>query len=176
MIGIVFGLLTTPVYLITTSVEILTGPIASRILVGVFFIPGFMAPYIIRRPGAAVLATLISSLVQVPMNPYGWAVIALSLTNGVPIEIAFLVTRYRKYSTAMMIISGPLVVIPGFIRHTAGFGYANLSTVVVIAAGVVAMVSTAILGGWLSKVLSDALLKTGVLNNYAIAQSQQEEI
>lgn len=176
VIGIVFGLLTIPVHLVVTSLEMLSGPIGSRVIVGIFFVPGLMAPYIVRRPGAALLATLISSLVQVPANPYGWAVIALSLVNGVPVEVAFLVTRYRRFSLVMMMITGALVVVPGYFGHAAGFGYANLSLAVVVGGLVMAMVSTAVLGGWLAKALADAIARTGVLNSFAIAQAQQEDI
>ncbi|PIE82506.1 MAG: hypothetical protein CSA11_00140 [Chloroflexi bacterium] len=176
VIGIIFGLLTAPLHLLVTSVEMFASPIASRIVVGVFFIPGFMVPYIIRRPGSAILGTIILCLVQVPINPYGWGVLAMIITNGVPMEIAFLVTRYKKFSYAMMMITGALVIIPGYTAHAVSFGYANLPPVVVIVGGLVAIVSTAVLGGALAKALADQIAQTGVLNSFAIGQANQEEI
>jgi energy-coupling factor transport system substrate-specific component len=176
VVGIVFGLLIIPIHMFIAYLEMLAGPIVSRSLVGVFFVPGLMALYITRRPGAAIIATLISSLVQVPLSPQAWAVLSLVFVNGIPMELPFLVTRYRNYSTAMMVISGALVAIPNYVARAAVFGYLNLSPVVVIVAGVMTMASAAFWGGWLSKVLADAIAKTGVLSGFAIGQAQQEEI
>jgi energy-coupling factor transport system substrate-specific component len=176
VIGIVFGLIAVPIQWAFTSLEMLTGPIGSRILIGIFYTPAFMAIYIIRRPGAAFIATLISALVQAPLNPYGWAVLAMAFTNGVPIELAFLVTRYRRYGLPMLLISAAAVGVFGFLGHAANFGYFNLAPVVLIASVVVQIISSALLGGWLAKALSDAVAKTGVLNSFAVGQTQQEEV
>ena len=71
----------------------------------------------------------------------------------------------------MMMITDTLVVIPGFMGHAASFSYASLSPFVVIAAGVMAMVSTAV--G--RQALAHQIAKTGVLNSFAIGEAQQIE-
>lgn len=176
VIGIVFGLVAVPLQWAFTSLEMFTGPIGSRVLIGIFYTPAFMAVYIIRRPGAALIATVIAALVQAPLNPYGWAVLVMGLTNGVPIELAFLITRYRRYGLPMLLISAAAVGVIGFLGHAISFGYFNLAPVVLIASVVVQIISSALLGGWLAKAMADAIAKTGVLNSFAIGQAQQEEI
>ncbi len=176
VIGIVFGLVAVPLQWAFTSLEMFTGPIGSRVLIGIFYTPAFMAVYIIRRPGAALIATVIAALVQAPLNPYGWAVLVMGLTNGVPIELAFLITRYHRYGLPMLLISAAAVGVVGFLGHATSFGYFNLAPVVLIASVVVQIISSALLGSWLAQALSDAIAKTGVLDSFAIGQAQQEEI
>jgi energy-coupling factor transport system substrate-specific component len=174
VIGIVFGLIAVPTLWVFTTLEMFTGPVGSRILIGIFFVPGLMAPYIIRRPGAAIIAQLIAALVQVPFSPYGWAVLMMVVTNGLPCELAFLLTRYKKYTLPTMMIAGVLVALPGFFMHAFSFGYFNLAPGVIVGSIVVQIISGALLGGWLAKALADAVAKTGVLASFAIGQEGEE--
>lgn len=176
VIGIVFGLLAVPVQWLFTSLEMFTGPIGSRIFIGIFFTSALMAVYIIRQPGAALIATLIASIVQVPFSPYGWAVLIMVITNGLPIELAFWLTRYRRYGLPMMLITGGLMVLPGFFMHAVNFGYFNLAITVFLSSLIVQMLSGALLGGWLAKALADAVARTGVLAGFAIGQDIIEEV
>ncbi len=176
VIGIIFGLITIPVQWAFTSLEMLASPIGSRILAGILFTPALMAAYIIRRPGAATIANLIAAIVQVPFNPFGWAVVAMGMMVSLPIDLAFAITRYKKYTLSMMMITGALAMIPGFLMHAVTAGYLNLSPAIVIGALVMGMISAALLGGWLAKALADAIAKTGVLNSFAIGKEMVKEV
>jgi energy-coupling factor transport system substrate-specific component len=87
VIGIVFGLVAIPIQMVFTSLEMLTGPIGSRILIGIFYTPALMALYIIRRPGAAVLTRLIIALASVAFTPWGWSNILLFVHHRSQIRI-----------------------------------------------------------------------------------------
>jgi energy-coupling factor transport system substrate-specific component len=174
VIGIVFGLIAAPLVWLWSTLEMLTGPIGSRIIIGIFYTASLMAAYIIRRPGAAFLATFIFSLVQVPLTPYGWASLAMVVINGVPVELAFAIVRYRRWSMPIMMTIGASVALLGFVAHAFMAGYLNLAPWVVVVSALVQIATGAFLGGWLAKVLVDSIAKSGVLSGYAVGEVQEE--
>ncbi len=176
VIGVAFGLISIgPIWLFLT-LGWLTGPVGSRVIIGIFFTVGLIVPYIIRRPGAAIMGQFFSALVQVPLSPYGWMVLVMVITNGLPCELMFLSTRYKKYTISFMMLAGAVVAIPGYFIHAHAFGYFSLSNIVIVGALLVQILSGALLGGWLAKFLADSIAKTGVLSNYILGQEIQEEI
>lgn len=174
VIGIVFGLIAAPLVWLWSTLEMLTGPIGSRIIIGIFYTGSLMAAYIVRRPGAAFFATVIFSLVQVPLTPYGWASLAMAVINGVPIELAFAIVRYRRWGMPTMMIIGASVALVGFALHALMAGYLNLEPWVVIVSALVQIATGAFLGGWLAKVLVDSIAKSGILSGYAVSEVQEE--
>lgn len=176
VLGIVFGLVSLPLIWVFITIGWLTGPIGSRVIVGIFFIAGLIAPYIIRRPGTALIAQFFASLVQIPFSPYGWMILIMVITNGLPCELMFLATRYKKFSLPFMMFTGAVVSIPGYFMHAFTFGYFALSPSIIIGALLIQVLSGALLGGWLSKSLADAVAKTGVLSTYSVGKEQQEEV
>jgi energy-coupling factor transport system substrate-specific component len=173
-IGIVFGLIAAPLVWLWSTLEMLTGPIGSRIIIGIFFAGPLMAAYIVRRPGAAFLATVIFSLVQVPLTPYGWGTLAMIVTNGVPTEAAFAIARYRRWGMPAMMSIGVAVALVGFLAHAFMAGYFNLAPWVIIVSALVQIATGAILGGWLSKTMADAIARSGVLSGYAVSETLEE--
>ncbi|NTV63421.1 MAG: ECF transporter S component [Oscillochloris sp.] len=80
--------------------------ISSSLYGGIWLLPAFMASYILRRPGTALLVSLLYSLVQVPFNPYGISVLLGGLIGGIAYELPFLFTRYRHYHLTFLLLIG----------------------------------------------------------------------
>ncbi len=174
IIAIVFALLLTGAnYLLVIITPF--GPLAVQAISGLWVIPGLITAYILRRPGAALLSQVLVGIIQAPLSPYGWMTVVGQLTYGIASELVFLVTRYRNYSLPVMLVAGALTNLFNMGLAYLALGYANLSTGIQIAVVALTLLSGA-LSGWLSKALTDAIAKTGVLNNFAIGQERMEEI
>ena len=175
VICIVFAaLLTGAMYLFVMFIMPL-GPLAVHIGFGIWLMPPIFIVYILRRPGAALLAELLIAIISIPFSPAGWMTLIAVLTRGIPIELVFLTTRYRNYRLSLLMIAG---IIPGLVGTALGwmpFGI-NLLSIEMQIAIVAATIVSGAAGGWVAKALAGAVAKTGVLSSYAVGQEHEEEI
>ena len=175
-IGIVFGPVIAGALNLSIFLMAALTPLAAYPLVWpIFVLAAVMAPYIIRKPGAAVISELVTGLIMVPFTPYGFATLVGRLIEGVAYESPFLVTRYRRWGWISMMLSPALAVMPMFTMVMFSMGGFNLEPGMIVLLYAGSLVAGAI-GGALAKALADAVAKTGVLNSFAIGQAQQEEI
>ena len=164
VLGIVLGAVATLVdYAYVTSGALL-GPIVSRSLIGVVMFTALLIPYIVRRPGAALIGMVVVGLVQLPFSPDGIGSLAVNAIYGLFVEIAFLITRYKTYSLRMMILTS---IVVGAIGLGVGYIPSGLHEFSIGAQVTVwlLVIGSCILGGWLVTVLAKALVRSGLLNN-----------
>lgn len=175
VISIIFAAPLTGATYIFTIFIVPMGPLAAHIGFGIWLMPPIFIAYILRRPGAALLAELLIAIISMPFSPFGWMVLITVLSTGVPVELVFLTTRYRNYRLSLLIIAG---IIPGLIGMAFGwtiYGIHLLSIEMQIGIVVATIISCAA-SGLVAKLLADGIAKTGVLSNYAVGQEMQEEL
>jgi len=145
------------------------------LFIGVWMIGGLLVPYVVRRPGAALLGELVAAFVSMAMgNQWGGATMLSGLVQGVGAEMVFAVLLWRNYSLPVMLGAGALAGVFSFILDSFFFGYwAQFSVNMILLAAVAATLSGAVLGGWVSKLLGDALARTGVLAGLEISRAQR---
>lgn len=174
--ALVFGLLLTGMsYVVALTAGLLTPMLGNALFGGIWLLPSLMASYILRRPGTALLMALLYSLVQVPLSPYGIAVMFGGVIGGVCYELPFLITRYRRYGLAMLVGGGGLanlatVAISGLMQ-----GGLNLAPGLLLGVAVAGFASGA-LAGWLSKLLADSLVRAGLLGGTALGRERSAEV
>jgi energy-coupling factor transport system substrate-specific component len=176
VIGIVFGvILAGASNLAAFLTAALTPQVSDLILMPLFIMAGLMAPYIIRRPGTSLLSLLVAGLVMAPLNPYGFAVVAGQLIEGVVCELVLLIGGYRRWGWLAMFLLAAAAATPNYLMSFFAQGGLSLSPMLI---GMLLIANFVLsgLGGMLAKALSDAIAKIGVLNGFAIAEEQQEEI
>jgi energy-coupling factor transport system substrate-specific component len=170
VVGIVF-MLWSNLYLPLTPV---LGPVGIEILYGMYFLPGIMIMYIVRKPGAAVLGSLIASLIStLAGSPFGFVnVVIAGLIQGAAPEFIFFLRGYKKFDLSTMLLAGAFTAIAIFVRDFFVFGYGAFPGQVLLGMIVVRMISGALIAGLLGKFIADALHKTGVLANFSIARNE----
>ncbi|HBZ80383.1 MULTISPECIES: ECF transporter S component [Brevibacillus] len=165
LLGVVFAIViigVNYVYMLATS---LTGPIYSRVLIGFYMMPGFMALYLIRKPGAGVLAELVTGLVMIPFTSYGWMMLIGQAINGLYCELPYAVARYRTYSGRFMLTAAAVTGALAVLSEYPLTGYANLSFGSQVGLFAVTAVSCALVA-WLSRALCHSLMQAGLLTDY----------
>lgn len=165
MIGVVFAFVLLAVTFAYFPLAAVLGPAFSRITDGLFMIPGLMALYLIRKPGAALAALTIGGIVMLPFSPYGLIGIIWAAAGGLECEVPFLAARYRKYSTSFLMLGGAVATLISTLLEYPLYGHAALALGVQITMLAVTVLSGA-LGGLLSKLLADAMLKAGFMADY----------
>src|SRR5699024_12030675 len=121
-----------------------------------------------------ILVEIIASIVEVVFlaSPVGPMLILVGFIQGAGAEVAFTATRYRRYGWGVFLASGLTAALANLLLGMVRMGWAGqalfeLRVVFQLASGV-------LLCGLLAKVIGDALLRTGVLDNYAIGRAARE--
>lgn len=144
---------------------------AQASMTGLWMIASILVAYIVRRPGAALLAELIAASVELLLGgQWGLSNLTAGLIQGLGAEIIFAVFAYRRYNLGVCWLAGVLASFAAVAQWYVQYGGDKMTTGNVIGYLVIGLLSGAILGGWLSKSVADALRRTGVLRNFAIGK------
>ncbi|NMO97375.1 ECF transporter S component [Paenibacillus lemnae] len=151
----------------------LGGPVATSVTTGLYIVYGLLAYYIIRKPGTAAITYGIGGTIQALTGPvYGIAACFVAAACYMVVaETLFALLRYKKWGAGVMMLVGGAMVPLWFVFAANMFGYTAWSTGVLAGALVVRIISGIFLCGLLSKVLGDALKKTGLLRRFALGVS-----
>lgn len=141
------------------------------LLNGFWWIASALIPYIIRRPGAAFLAELIAAFVETILGSnWGFSNMSSALFQGIPAELAFAIFAWRKYNGGVVTLSGILAGVGCALQWLVQSGGAAYNTTIIILYFVMTMLSGAIVGGYLPKLLGDALNRAGIVRNFEIGR------
>ncbi|MFM1654388.1 ECF transporter S component [Brevibacillus sp. B_LB10_24] len=152
------------------------GPMGYEVIFGIWFIVSVIAANIIRKPGAAVLAEVVASIVELLIgNAVGPRLILSGFIQGLGAELVFAASRYKRFGTPVLMAAGMGSAVTSFIWGYFISGFAALAPGYVAAMFAVRLVSGALLAGLLGKWICGALLKTGVLRGFAIASAERNQ-
>lgn len=176
MLAAANGVLTMYISPVNQLLNGLGGPIATSTITGLYMLYGMLACYLIRKPGTAVITFGIGAVVQSFMgSAYGIpSAFAAAACYMVVAEAVFAVFRYRKWGMAQMMLAGGALVPIWFYFAARMFGYMKWGGDILALALVVRIASGIVLSGILSKLVGDALVKSGLLRRFAAAKSTLE--
>ena len=111
LIGAAFGV----AYLGYGQLYTLIGPLtaafkpAEGLLAGIWFLPAVLAALLVRKPGAALLAEMVAAVLSMLLgSQWGWSTAVSGLMQGGGVELAFLLTRYRRFTLPVAVLGGVL--------------------------------------------------------------------
>ena len=149
-------------------------PPARALLYGVWLIPAVLSSLIIRKAGAGLLTEALASTISALLgSTWGVTVVYQGLAQGAGGELPFLLTRYRRYGTAIAIASGALA---GFVATMwdlfAWYSESKLwdFQVPYVIAGTL---SSAIIAGLGAVLLTRALASTGALDRFPSGRTRE---
>ncbi|RAV21602.1 ECF transporter S component [Paenibacillus contaminans] len=166
MIAVVFAFVQLGITYAFMAASASVGPVYARLLNGFWFMSGFMALSIIRKPGIGFISQAIAGIVMTPLTPFGIMILFGALVNGLLTELVFFLTRYKHYSFPILAIGMCVLSIVYTLLEFGPSGYGGLALPVQIAILATSAISGAICG-WLCKRLTDSLLRTGLLSGYS---------
>ena len=176
VLGVVFGFVYWALVQAWYGVSFLLGPFADlsdHVLHGGWLIVAPIAIAITRKPGAGVAAEVIAAAVEVFLlaSPFGAPLLLTAVLQGVGSELAFTLTRYRRFTWGVYALSGlgGGFVVFWWTAFTSGW-YGQ--DIFVLRLGI-QLVSGVLLGGLLAKVVVDALARTGVVDDFAIGRERR---
>jgi energy-coupling factor transport system permease protein len=144
------------------------GDVVTGLFYGVWFWGGLLLAYVIRKPGAALLGEFAAFIVAYILgSPLGALMLALGWLQGLALEMVFAWARFQHWGLATMLVAGAMAGTASFAVNLVAPPEQTVpySPGIIIAMLWIAVISGAVLGGLVCKILGDRLL--------AIAQVQQ---
>jgi energy-coupling factor transport system substrate-specific component len=173
VLGTVFGFLYWALVQAWTALSIAMGPagdLAQHFLFGGWLLVAPIAIAIIRRPFVGVIAEVLASVIEVVFlgSAVGPLLFVAAAIQGVGSELPFAIGRYKKYGWLRYAISGALGA--GLVFFYSAFRSGWYGQDILFLRFGIQLASGIILGGLLAKLIVDSLVRTGVLDNFAIVQ------
>ncbi|PPG28099.1 ECF transporter S component [Pseudoclavibacter sp. RFBB5] len=173
VLGTVFGFLYWALVQAWTALSIAMGPagdLAQHFLFGGWLLVAPIAIAIIRRPFVGVIAEVLASVIEVVFlgSAVGPLLFVAAAIQGLGSELPFAIGRYRKYGWLRYAISGALGA--GLVFFYSAFRSGWYGQEILFLRFGIQLASGIILGGLLAKLIVDSLVRTGVLDNFAIVQ------
>ena len=155
----------------------------SYALVGVWMIGGLLVPYVVRRPGAALLGELVAAFVSMAIGNQ-WGILdhgqraGAGSRGGDRLRAAF--GGWKRFDRQSVRLYGA-AALAGALQHPPRHVRLQLLRAPTRGAaswwrGILCVVGSVILGGGLSQLLGEALAKTGVLSGLAISRGKVKRI
>jgi energy-coupling factor transport system substrate-specific component len=149
-------------------------PAAQGILYGVWLLPGVLVGLIVRRPGAALFAGIVSAAVSALLgSQWGGEAILSGAVQGAGAELGFAIGLYRRWTLPFAMLAGALAGLFAAV-HDVVLYYVETGVDFWIIYGIATMTSGVLLaglGGWF---LVRTLVATGVLADFAAGRDQRE--
>jgi energy-coupling factor transport system substrate-specific component len=142
----------------------------SGLLEGFWHMGGIFFAFIIRKPGSAILGETIAATVEGMISQWGLSALVSGLCQGIPVEIVFLICRYKLWNKYTCMIGGIASALGGYMVTYYWYGYNHFTLKFNLINLGCNLISGAILGGLFSYWLALQLAKAGVLNQFRIAR------
>jgi energy-coupling factor transport system substrate-specific component len=141
-------------------------PPAKDLLYAVWLVPAVLAPYIVRKPGAAVFAEMVAAGVSAVLgSQWGPDALLSGFIQGAAAELVFAFTLYRVW-TFPILAAAAIASAAGAWLHDWALYYADVSLEVQLVRGLMMAISAVVIVAGGSVVLVRALRQTGVLEGF----------
>jgi energy-coupling factor transport system substrate-specific component len=168
VIGVAFGVV---FWVANTAWEGLTpvfafAPPAKDLLYAVWLVPAVLAPYIIRKPGAAVFTEMVAAGVSAILGTQWGADALLSgFVQGAAAELVFAFTLYRIWTFPVLAVAAVASAAAAWIHDWALY-YAGTDTTIQLVRGLMMAISAVIIAAGGTVLLTRSLRSAGVLEGF----------
>jgi len=142
----------------------------SYLAAGFWIFASVFLPQIVRKPAMAIIASVIAALIESLLTHWGPMSILWGLVQGLGAEIVFFLYGYKKWNVSVLIIAALLSSVCSYALDFIIYNYNNLSLNFNLIQLSTYMLSSALLAGVLSFVVSKRLLRLGLLDQFLIAR------
>jgi energy-coupling factor transport system permease protein len=149
-------------------------PPAQAILNGLWLLPAVLVGLIVRRPGAAFFGGFVAAAVSVLLGSiYGVDALLSGLVQGAGAEVGFALGLYRRWTLPFAMLSGALAGLAATI-HDMPIYYPDAGADWWLVYAVASVASGALIAGVGAWLLVRALVRTGVLREFAVGREQRQ--
>jgi energy-coupling factor transport system substrate-specific component len=137
-------------------------PPGRNIIYGMWLVPAILAPYLVRRPGAALFAEMVAAVISAFWSQWGPDTLLSGFVQGAAAEIVFALALYRVWNWPVLALAS-IASAAGAWVHDWVVYYADVDVGTQILVGIIMAVSAVIfcVGG--SILVERSLRRAGAL-------------
>ena len=139
---------------------------------GFWLIPGLLIPYIIRKPGLGLLASIVAAFVQGLITQWGLGALIYGILQGVGAEIIFLLFNYRRFDRFSLFLAGLASAFLSYGYDYFKYNYESLGPVNSSLQLIAFSISSFLFAALPTIYLANRLKKTGVLNTFLLVKKE----
>ncbi len=139
-----------------------------NLMSGVWLMGAVFFPFIIRKPGSAILGETVAAFVQGFIARWGITSILFGFGQSVLVELFFLSLGYKRWNRAVMMIAAMLSAISSYLVSLFYEKWYTYSVAFNIKQIICYLIGGVLFAGILSIFVANRLKKTGILNQFEI--------
>lgn len=147
------------------------------LLSGGWLFAGVLGGLVIRKPGAALYTEILAAIVEMLFgNQFGFSSLPWGILEGLGAEVVFALFLYRRFGLGVALLSGAVAGLATGLLDTnlsSQAAYAEPFKLVYMAC---AILSGAVVGGFLSWLAVRGLARTGALSRFASGRAVQTRV
>ena len=157
-----------------TKTALVAAPELRPLIGGAWLLGGTLGGLLIRKPGAALFCEIVAAFISVLFTGGAWSgeILLAGLIQGIGAEVAFAIFRYRRWNATVAIFSGALSGLFMGVNEIFIY-YPDMEPVKAIIYVACAVISGAVIAGFLAWILVQNLAKTGVLSSLASGKTRR---
>ena len=138
---------------------------------GIYFLGGAFALYVMRKPGAGIIAEILGAVIETLLgNFFGPIIILSGFVQGFGFELVIALKKYNKFDIVTLIEASVCCSVLTLIYNLIISGYNKIAVPVLALMLVVRIISAIIFDAFINKSVGDKLARAGVLNGYEISK------
>lgn len=137
---------------------------------GFWILASVFVPYIVRKPGVALLASLMAAFVESLLTHWGLMSVVWGLVQGLGAEIVFLSFFYKRWSFPVLLLASAVSAFFSYTLDYFYYDYRSLSVGFNTLQLSSYIVSALFFAGVLSYLLGKRLVRLGLLDQFLIAK------
>ena len=138
---------------------------------GIYFLGGAFALYVMRKPGAGIIAEILGAVIETLLgNFFGPIIILSGFVQGFGFELVIALKKYKKFDIVTLIEASVCCSVLTLIYNLIISGYNKIAVPVLALMLFVRIISAIIFDAFINKSVGDKLARAGVLNGYEISK------
>ena len=125
---------------------------------------------IIRKPGIAIIASVIAAFIESLLTHWGIMSVLWGLVQGLGAEVIFFLFFYKKWDLKVLLLAAGLSAVFSYGLDFFLYNYKDLSLNFNLIQVISFVISSMIFAGYLSNVVSKRLLRLGLLDQFLISK------
>lgn len=140
---------------------------------GFWLMPGLLIPFIMRKPGLGLLASIVAAFVQGLITQWGLGAVIYGILQGAGAEIIFLLFAYRRFDYLSLFLAGLASAFLSYGYDYFKYGYEALGLMNTSLQLVAFSISSFLFAALPTFYLAKRLIKTGVMNSFLIVKKTE---
>lgn len=141
---------------------------------GFWVIPGLLLPFIIRKPGVALLSSFVAAFIQGLITQWGLGAVIYGLLQGAGAEITFALFGFKRINLLVLSLAGFASALLSYGYDYLKYDYQALGQGFALLQLLSFMISTIPLAAIPTIYLTKRLVKTGLLNQFLVVKVNKE--